>query len=349
MEDSPKFESAERHFDATLVLSWRVGLEALGIPTIPLLKAAGLSEHTGFRDERVTLTAFNQLINGLDRLHGKRAWGVLVAEQSSVYMLGLLGMLTRNSANIMDVFARLTRFRGLVQEVCTTILLQSGNNLVVRAEYTVPEGSIARAAIEYAPASAIIAIRALIGDPAAIPKRVSFRHPHANDGDGAIERVFGTDVRFGAEHDEIVFPQEIFERPILGAIPSLLSALDSHADAVVGALPPVGRFETVVRAQIAQVLSNGSPSVQVLAKRLRMSVRTLQRRLANEGASVRDLTEKTRHQMAVEMLTNSAHPLAQIAFLTGFSDHSGFHRAFVRWEGVTPGDFRKAGREGNAG
>ncbi len=348
--DTPdKYESGERHFDASVLLAWRMGLEGIGISSSPLLQAAGLPENAGFRDERFALSALNRMLRELERVHGQRPWGVLVAEQSSVFMLGLLGMLARNSATVGDLLARVSRFRGLVQEVYTTVLVRADDVIIVRAAYNVPETQLERALIEYGPASAIVAMRTLVGDATAIPLRVSFRHGGAPADAEVIARVFGKNVVFNAAKDEVVFPREVFERPIVGAIPSLLPALDSHAADIVAALPPVGSFTTVVRAQIGKMLSDGEPTLQALAKRLGMSARTLQRRLANEGASVRELTETTRHHMAIEMLLRSAHSLAQIAFMTGFSDHSGFHRAFVRWEGVTPGEFRKVGRERSDG
>ncbi len=334
------FDSEERYFDASLILSWRVALEALGVPTGPLLKAAGLPEHAGFRDERFALTAYNLMLRELDRLHGARAWGILVAEHSNVYLQGLLGMFMRNCPTIADVNARIARYHRIFQEVYTPKRMIMADSVVLRAEYTVPANRRVPAAVEYGLAAGVMTFRTLLGEPTITPLRATFCHTKVHSDEEASRRVFGLNVTFGAEFDEIAYPREWFERPIVGAVPSLLPSLENHAERLVASLPPVGAFATVVRTEIERMLSDGEPTVQALAKRLRLSARTLQRRLASEGVSVTDLIDSTRRQIAVEMLSTTALPITSVAFMTGFADSSGFHRAFVRWEGVTPGEFR---------
>ena len=79
-----------------------------------------------------------------------------------------------------------------------------------------------------------------------------------------------------------------------------------------------------------------------VARNLGMSVRSLHRRLANDGMTFRTLTEETRQELAEGLLCDERYSIAEVAFLTGFSEQSSFNRAFKRWAGDTPATYRKA-------
>jgi AraC-like DNA-binding protein len=78
-----------------------------------------------------------------------------------------------------------------------------------------------------------------------------------------------------------------------------------------------------------------------IAKRLGLSVRSLHRRLSEDGFSFKLLTDQTRHELAEGLLKDQRYSIAEIAFVTGFSEQSAFTRAFKRWSGATPAQFRK--------
>lgn len=71
-----------------------------------------------------------------------------------------------------------------------------------------------------------------------------------------------------------------------------------------------------------------------------MSARTLQRRLADEGAVYQELVDEARRELSERLLRTTQYPLVEIAFLTGFAEQSGFTRAFKRWAGETPRSYR---------
>ena len=91
---------------------------------------------------------------------------------------------------------------------------------------------------------------------------------------------------------------------------------------------------------IARALSEGLPKMGDVARRLGVSARSLHRRLADEGLTFRTLTEDTRREIAEGLLREEQYSIAEIAYLTGFSEQSAFNRAFKRWTGETPARFR---------
>jgi AraC-like DNA-binding protein len=80
--------------------------------------------------------------------------------------------------------------------------------------------------------------------------------------------------------------------------------------------------------------------VSSIASGLAMSARTLQRRLSEQGHSFQGVVDMTRKVLAQRLLAETDYSLAEVAFLTGFSEQSGFSRAFKRWAGQTPRSYR---------
>ncbi|MEZ5592792.1 MAG: helix-turn-helix transcriptional regulator [Gammaproteobacteria bacterium] len=87
-------------------------------------------------------------------------------------------------------------------------------------------------------------------------------------------------------------------------------------------------------------MSEGIPTISDVAGHFGMSGRTLQRRLANRGYSYQTLVDESRRQLAERLLQQTDYSLAEVAFMTGFSEQSAFTRAFKRWAGQTPRSFR---------
>jgi AraC-like DNA-binding protein len=97
---------------------------------------------------------------------------------------------------------------------------------------------------------------------------------------------------------------------------------------------------TQVKARLLGRLSSGHATEESVAQALNMSLRSLQRRLKEEGASYKDLLNETRRELATQYVKNSRLSIGEITYLLGFSEPSNFTRAFRRWQGVSPSEFR---------
>ncbi len=93
-------------------------------------------------------------------------------------------------------------------------------------------------------------------------------------------------------------------------------------------------------AALTKLLRQGDPTLVAVAKHLQMTPRTLQRRLADEGQSFKSLLDDFRYQLALQLLDAGDLTIQEIAHQLGFSETSAFHRAFRRWTGSTPVQFR---------
>jgi AraC-like DNA-binding protein len=104
------------------------------------------------------------------------------------------------------------------------------------------------------------------------------------------------------------------------------------------------RAQNTLREQVKRILkrqlAGQRPGLEAVAAELRLSTRTLQRRLTAEGASFQGLMEEARRELARHYLLHSSLELNETAYLLGYEDANSFFRAFHQWEGASPGEWR---------
>jgi AraC-like DNA-binding protein len=173
------------------------------------------------------------------------------------------------------------------------------------------------------------------------PLEVFIQHmePHSK---AFHEAWFGCPVTFGADLDAILISRDAMARANIlgdeGISNYLMSDLDRELDRV--ATPPP--LIVAAKDAIARALSEGTPRMSDIASGLGLSPRSFHRRLAEHGIGFQALTEATRRELAEGLLADEQYALAEVAFLTGFSDQSALTQAFKRWHGTTPASYRNA-------
>ena len=101
------------------------------------------------------------------------------------------------------------------------------------------------------------------------------------------------------------------------------------------------RSEASVEAHVATLPPGSYANIHRVADGMRMSIRTLQRYLREEGTTFRRVVARARVNAAQRLLGDPARKIVDVALDLGYSDQAHFTRAFVRWIGVTPGEFRR--------
>jgi AraC-like DNA-binding protein len=129
---------------------------------------------------------------------------------------------------------------------------------------------------------------------------------------------------------------------ITKADPGLCAVLDRHAETLIAKHSPNDSLVERVRALIKDELSGGNASLERIADSLSMSGRTLQRKLRDHGTSHQELLDQMRRDLAMRYLREPDLAICEVAYLLGFSESSALHRAFKRWTGKTPNEFRRA-------
>jgi AraC-like DNA-binding protein len=171
------------------------------------------------------------------------------------------------------------------------------------------------------------------------PLAVYFKHPPRGDVK-AYEKHFGCAVHFQTGRDALLLDERMIDAPNKLGDETIAKFFDQHLEQELAALSRDQDLEQQVRLAVANVLSEGIPTLSFIASELGMGSRTLQRRLSDHGHSFQHVVDMARKDLAQRLLRETEYSLAEVAFLTGFSEQSGFTRAFKRWAGQTPRSYR---------
>jgi AraC-like DNA-binding protein len=148
---------------------------------------------------------------------------------------------------------------------------------------------------------------------------------------------FAAPLRFDSVIAAVVFPESHLSRPIVDADPLLHRLLFDNAELAIAATDPMLHID--VRRTIRQLMNRQCSRAEV-ARRLGMHERTLGRRLQASGTTFQRLLDETRLDMALQLLRDTRVQVARVAAALGYRDPTVFTRAFTRWTGLTPSQFR---------
>jgi AraC-like DNA-binding protein len=149
---------------------------------------------------------------------------------------------------------------------------------------------------------------------------------------------------------QVIFSARVLELPMRGADPTLGAVLVRHAEEILAKQPGVSDSWTDrVRGLVYERFGKGDTGLQALARQLSLSARSLQRRLSDEGATLAAIEDEVRQALARRYVADPAIGLAEVAYLLNFKDLSGFYRAFRRWTGKTPVEYRREHGPANPG
>ena len=159
-------------------------------------------------------------------------------------------------------------------------------------------------------------------------------------------RFFGCPVHFGAEEDTIALSHKDVDRILPSSNRQIAATMDRI---LVERLAGLDKSDVVTRCQahLLEQLSSGEISEEAMANQLHMSRRTLQRRLASADLTYKQLVDDTRRDLATRHLDDPRHSITDVTFLLGFSQQSAFTRAFKRWTGLTPVEYRQNKQQGD--
>ena len=319
-------------------------LGRLGIEPAQLLALAQLSpEILAQRDQRIAASTYLELLGQGVRLSGDDCLGLHLGEAIRPGYYGVLGYLIMSCPTLADALHRQARYAALVGNLGHIELEDwpqgdSPEPLVVhRWTPLLPQQQ--RQIAEETLAGWVTFGRWVTGldEP---PLEVHFQHPAPADA-GEHQRLFRCPVKFAQAQNALIFPKRLLAVPLGQADAQVRLMLDAYADRRLSEIEQGHSVLDRARALLARQLPEQGLELEQLAAQLALSPRTLQRRLREAGLSFSQLVDETRQQLVLHYLRDPALELADIAFLVGFSEAGSLARAFRRWTGQTPAEYRR--------
>jgi AraC-like DNA-binding protein len=269
---------------------------------------------------------------------GQSLW---MGAEMSVRMLNVVGLAMMSAKTVRSVVQAFVRFAPLVLSDAEFSFLEEQEEAVLR--FVLPPASprFSRSAIEFVLGACAACANELHQQDRRL-RKVSVRYaapPYASE----YHRLFQCPVVFGAPDNEVRFDRADLDLPLPGGDETLHRMLCERAEHAVASRE--GSLSLSERAK--ELMGRGERldglNITKVAKELKLSASALQRKLKDEGTNYSQLLDDVRRQQALATVVRADVPIKELAERLGFSETSAFHRAFRRWTGQTPRQFRDGG------
>lgn len=320
---------------------WR-NMAAHGLPVDEALARAGIAHDLPADiDGVVTTKQYFSFFRALETLAGDPGLAAkLIAAAEPVTAAHPPAMLAAfHSPRYREALERVAHFKRLIRAEVLTIAEANGEVAITKSwpHATEPEPGLS---VDLGFGMLVELGRRGTGRPI-VPVVVELARIGSSEACEAIARYYGGPVVTGASHDRLVLRSVDVDLPFPGHEPELLELLLPALCTAMGALQEHATLGDRVKATLKRGLASGRHELADVAVELRMSERTLQRRITEEGTTFRELLVGARQELGRQLLTESEATIDEVAYLLGYQDTSSFHRAFREWEGVTPARWRQ--------
>ncbi|MFZ1905292.1 MAG: AraC family transcriptional regulator [Steroidobacteraceae bacterium] len=323
----------------TWVKAFGRALDAAGCDGSALLAEAGFDlRDLGGPDARCPLTKTGRLWRVALEATGDPAFGAKLAKYFTHTTFHALGYGLSASSSLKEAFERVLRYSHVVSDAVAYRFFRCGAEYHF---YMEPTTEVPIEAIDTVVGMYLRMCRALIGRDFS-PLAIELRRPRPAVIDD-FERLWRAPLRFNAEYNRLRFDRDSIERVLDGGNPEMARLSDAISARYLVRIEQ-HNMEARVRTVLARRLQHGEPTEEEVTEMLNVSARTLQRRLGKCGTTFKEILDETRHALALAYLSEPHHSVAEITHLLGFSCSSAFTRAFRRWTGYSPTDWRARAR-----
>jgi AraC-like DNA-binding protein len=326
---------------ATVLSSWprtiKKTLDLAGLDGLALVREAGLDPKLlDNPNARYPVEQTTKLWRIAARETGDPCFGLKVASQVAHGTFHALSYSIAPSLTLRDAFERMERYSYILSDAALNQFRRErdGYHFILTPQVALPDETVDAFVSLY-----VRMCRSLSGDRKLSPKRIELRRARPGD-TTCFEKILRAPLRFGAARNALVFAHADLDRPLESGNRELAR---EHDEIARRALDRVKPKNTVARVELVLLdrLPRGEPSQADVAAVLFMSARTLQRKLAEDGTTYKEILDDLRRKLALSYLAEKRYSASEIAYLLGFSDASSFTRAFRRWTGMAPSKFRK--------
>jgi AraC-like DNA-binding protein len=315
-------------------------LSAEGIDPEPLFKEAGF-DLGSLQDPSVRMSSdgFRKLLELIDLSDADPAIGLSISRfihPTTFYSLGIAMYCSNTLAQYLERFIKYYRMITTNNRLEGTLLDNGTYRLRSIIETEEPFPGIREDGV----ASFVTAILRLALHSELPLSVVRLARPVPEGVEDRYKRFFQCPVEFDAEHTELEFSGDVLDEPLASANPELA---EMYETLTIEYLDKVDKLDFPARVtnELIRLLPTGVSAKERVASALNMSTRTLYNKLESAGTTYREVLDATRQRLAEQCIAQDL-PIYEIAYLIGFSDTANFSRAFKKWTGQSPLEYRRA-------
>jgi AraC-like DNA-binding protein len=311
----------------------------MGLDGARLCRDAGIApRRLGERDGRVEVSLLCALFAAAEAHSGDALVGLHVAERAGLG--GLASYVIGSQSTVARALQMQLRYQVLLLGADAVAVEPHGGMTLVSLETDAPAEAYRHLA-EYCIASSCRLLGWLTLQ-AGRANEIHFRHA-AGGAAAEYERVFGCTVRFEQPNNGALLSDDTLAERLVSANQELAAQLDRLAHAELGRYTATAFRDGVALALRAAPLDGTRVRREAVARRLGVSPRTLQRRLASERTSFAKVLDETRRQVALALVADPLISISDISRRVGYADQFAFNKAFRRWTGRSPSAYRQQG------
>jgi AraC-like DNA-binding protein len=321
------------------ILHFGALLEEKGFPSEPVFRRCGIDPDLSAEDEDgVELVQFASLVaNGL-RISGDSGLGLEYGRRGRISHFGILGYALLSARDLRQAIEFVSRYYENFDPVISFEFEIGGQYVCARAVESAELGRFEIFAHEATLACTAAVARVLLDEPIR-PTRLTLCYPEPPHS-LRYEAVFDCRPEFDAAHTTIEFESKHLDAPLRLSNQETAELCRAQCERWLHATKERGDLVAMVREELLKTPGR-FPKLDAVAAALGLSVRSLRRHLRQQGVSYQVLLEEVRKNLALDYLNNSLLSVEQIAELVGYGEAANFRKAFRKWTGKAPSEFRK--------
>lgn len=315
-------------------------LSQLGLDIDQVLRQAGISPTLRYQAKQsLTTQQYFAIWTAIEAVSGDTLIGLRIGGEARTDQFDPASFAALHSSNFGEALQRLARYKRLTCPEAIRVEPE-GDTTRISFHWLWARGLAPHALTDSGFANIQLILRNGTGSASA-PLRIELSHLRGSAQSDArrYSDYFDCEVVVGADHDALVYPSATLNERFITGNADLMAALLPGLDLQLEAAAPQS-LDAQVKAVLTEMMRGERPSMEAVARHLLLSPRTLQRRLAEAHTSYQSILDAVRQDTACKLLGHTSMEPGGIAFYLGFEEVNSFQRAFHKWQGMTPTQWR---------